>query len=293
MFIKPEHIQGSPEWLAHRKKHIGASDAPIILGTSPWSTPLKLWQEKLGLSEGPAENFAMRRGSEMEPVARRAFEIEHDIEVFPKVVYHDTEAFMMASLDGVSLDGKLAVEIKCPGAKAHAEALSGKVPEHYNAQLQHQLACLGLNKIWYYSFDGENGVSIEVQRDEKFIKKMIIEERKFWNCVVTHTAPALSNRDYSDCEDPRGVDLFHRIEELVEERRSHQEEVDSIDSEITSLKEELVAIAGDNSLKFNNITLGRSFPAGRVNYSSIPELKDVDLNKYRSDPKERWTLRVK
>ena len=38
--------QGSKEWLALRNNKIGASDAPIIMGESSWTTPFQLWQIK-------------------------------------------------------------------------------------------------------------------------------------------------------------------------------------------------------------------------------------------------------
>ncbi len=53
-------IQHSNEWLELRKNKIGASDAPIIMKVSPWKTPYRLWEEKLGLTEC-VSNQAMKR----------------------------------------------------------------------------------------------------------------------------------------------------------------------------------------------------------------------------------------
>jgi putative phage-type endonuclease len=172
-----------------RKKHIGASDAPIILGTSPWCTPHKLWERKLGIAEEVEETPAMRRGSIMEPEARKAFELATNLEVFPQIIYHTEHKFMMSSLDGLTLDGSAAVEIKCPGKKAHSMALKGKVPEYYIPQLQHQLSCLGIEKIYYYSYDGNDGVVLEIDRDDEFIEDLIEKEKVFWNCIESKTPP--------------------------------------------------------------------------------------------------------
>lgn len=188
-FLKPEHQQGSPEWLEMRKRHIGASDAPIILGASPWCTPYELWERKLGIAKEIEETPAMRRGSLMEPEARKAFELATKLEVFPQIVYHTKHKFMMSSLDGLTLDGSAAVEIKCPGKKAHSMALKGKVPEYYIPQLQHQLACLGIEKVYYYSYDGYNGVVLEIDRDDVFIENLIEKEKEFWECVQSKTRP--------------------------------------------------------------------------------------------------------
>ena len=42
-----ELVQQSEEWLEFRRSRIGASDAPIIMGVSPWKTHYKLWVEKI------------------------------------------------------------------------------------------------------------------------------------------------------------------------------------------------------------------------------------------------------
>lgn len=289
-FTKPAHIQGSAEWLAHRKNHLGASDAAIVMGVSPWNTPLQLWEQKLGYSQGPSETPAMRRGTEMEPFARLAFENETGIEVFPQVVYHPDHPFMMASLDGLSLDRKTAVEIKCPGASAHATAIAGKVPKYYMPQLQHQLACLSLDMLYYFSFDGEKGVNIEVQRDDEYIKALIEAESSFWGMVKTRTPPAPTNRDYEERSGAKWVAIEAELSSLQEEMSGLEKQMLSIVERKSVLKAELIADAGGRSCRCGSLTLGRSFPKGRIDYSEIPELKGVDLDQYRKEAKETWRL---
>lgn len=36
------------EWLEQRRKGIGGSDAPVIMGVNPWRSPMDLWLEKTG-----------------------------------------------------------------------------------------------------------------------------------------------------------------------------------------------------------------------------------------------------
>ena len=40
-------IQGTPEWLEFRRTMVMASDSPVIMGVSPWKTPLQLYHEKV------------------------------------------------------------------------------------------------------------------------------------------------------------------------------------------------------------------------------------------------------
>jgi len=292
VFIDPKHVQGSEEWLAERRKHLGASDAAVVMGLSPWCTPFQLWERKLGLAPEQEENAAMRRGSELESLAREAFEKEVGVEVFPTCVYNEDVPFMMASLDGLNLDKSLAVEIKCPGAKAHAEAVAGNVPAHYMPQLQHQLACLnggcslGVPMIYYYSFDGEEGVLLEVQRDEDFIEKMILAEVKFWKCVTSGVPPEMTNKDYADRNE----------NDLWIDARQALAVIDVETKELLRQKEywraKLIESADGRSCRGAGMCLTRSFVRGRVNYLNVPELEGVDLDQYRGPSKEQWTLRL-
>ncbi len=283
-FTKPEHIQGSAEWLAHRRNYIGGSDAPIVMGESPWRTHYQLWEEKLGLAPPAEINFAMRRGMDMEPEARRAFEKHTGLEVFPQVVYHPKNQFMMASLDGLTLGGATAVEIKCPGETTHALAVEGKIPPHYGAQLQHQLACLDLAMIYYWSFDGNGGVLIEVERDDDYITRMIGEEAAFWERVKTRDAPDFTDRDYACRDNAKWAVFGNRVQELDKIIKDAANEKDAI-------RQECISDASGRSCRGGGLTLTRNFPRGRVDYSSIPELAGVNLDEYRKESKEQWTLR--
>ncbi len=186
--------QGSPEWVEMRKNYIGASDAPIIMGVSPWMTPLQLWEQKLGFFE-VKENFAMKRGKYLEQEARKEFEEETGLIVFPDVVLHTTYAWMMASLDGIDIERKNIVEIKCPGKKDHILALLGEIPEKYYPQLQHQMEVCNLKSIFYFSYspsakDMKKTALLEVAKDEKYIDLLIKKESEFYDCMVSLTMPS-------------------------------------------------------------------------------------------------------
>ena len=175
--------QNTPEWLEARKDHLGASDAPVVMGVSPWTTIYQLWEEKARLREPKKKTKSMDRGIELEPIAREEFIKMTGIFVEPEVLFHAENKFMMASLDGLSQDKKYALEIKYPGEKDHAIALKNMIPEHYFPQLQHQLEVCGLEMIFYFSFNGSSGKIVEVHRDDAYIKNLIEEEKSFWKCV--------------------------------------------------------------------------------------------------------------
>lgn len=181
--------QNTKEWLEFRRSKIGSSDAPIIMGESPWKTPQQLWKEKKGLKQSSYESPAMRRGKNLEPEARKAFERETGLVVWPDVLIHPQHDYIIASLDGITMDTQAAVEIKCPGEKNHKMAQDGQIPKHYQIQMQHQLAVTGLKTMFYYSYDGQEGITLEVQRDDALIEEILTKEKEFFNFMKTSTPP--------------------------------------------------------------------------------------------------------
>ena len=77
---------------------------------------------------------------------------------------------------------------------------------------------------------------------------------------------------------------------------SRLREIDSSIKELSSekdlIRQTLIDDASGQSSKGCGITLSKSFSSRKVRYKEIPELKDVDLHKYSSVPKECWTLRL-
>ena len=188
--------QNTPQWLEYRKTKIGASDASAIMGVSPWSSPYDLWLEKMGMAPEKTMTPAMQRGIDLQDKALDCFAKMTGLDTFPDVKVHPKYDFMIASLDGITLDGHAIVEVKCPGQKTHEIAsLYNRVPDHYIPQLQHQMEVCGHDRIYYFSFDGENGVVIQVLRDDSYIKELLEKETAFWYCMQNGIPPAMIERD--------------------------------------------------------------------------------------------------
>lgn len=180
--------QNTPEWRQFRRTHIGASDAVVIMGLSPWCSPLKLYEQKIFDLE-VQENIYMARGKELEPIALANFEKDTGLIMFPMCIQHETIPYMSASMDGLNLYKTIGLEIKCPGKSDHAKALKGEIPKKYYPQLQHQMEVCELPRIFYYSFDGESGVSILVERDQYYINEMKDKISIFWYHITNLIPP--------------------------------------------------------------------------------------------------------
>jgi putative phage-type endonuclease len=271
--------QRTNEWLELRKTKVGASDAPIIMKTSPWKTPYQLWREKLGIADEPVSTYAMDRGNELEPIARRALEDKLGMPLQPKVMLHIERSWMMASMDAISFDERVIAEIKCPGKNDHEIALSGRVPEKYYPQLQHQMEVCGLDEAYYFSFHGDEGVLLKIVRDEDYIRRLIIEEEKFYQCMVNFEPPELTSDDYVWQDGARWAKIAERLAEIKQ-----------IKAEEESLKKELIMLANGMNSRGAGITLTKCVRKGTIDYKSIPELQGIDLESYRKESSEYWRL---
>ncbi|PMV96410.1 MULTISPECIES: lambda-exonuclease family protein [unclassified Pseudomonas] len=185
----PATKQNSPEWLAWREGGIGASEAPIITGTSKFRTAYELFRIRRGIGPPPPPNpFVDRireRGHRLEPVARVAYERHTGSTVTPLIAVSAAFPFIRASLDGYNGFDAIPVEIKCPGDTAHSLALKGVVPPEYVDQLQQQMFVTEATYAHYYSFDGVKGVLLKVPRDQNRINQILVAVQDFWNRLQT------------------------------------------------------------------------------------------------------------
>ena len=260
-------VQGTEEWKALRQTKLGGSDSPIVMGVSKYLTPFQLWEIKLGLRQVET-NSAMRRGSEMEDEARREFERIHNVSVFPDVVFHPEYDFLMASLDGISIDRSVIVEIKCVNRHDHQTALNGRVPDHYFPQLQHQLAVTGLPYMYYFSYDQLTPATVIVQRDDVYIANMIKKEKEFYRCMTEFEAPPLTEKDYIEHSDLEWE--FYAQEYLsVQQQRKYYENKEE------NCKRELVKLSEGKNSKGCGIRMTRFIRKGNIQYDKVEALQGI------------------
>lgn len=280
-------VQGSKEWLEYRKKKIGASDCPIVLGVSPYKTPYQLWREKLGFEEQAAPSMAMQAGHSMEDTIRKMFEKETGHVVFPTVVESQEHPWMISSLDGLDLDEKIMVEIKLNKKELHAIAKSDSVVDHHYAQMQHQFATMpNIEQAYYVSFNQGDLAIVVVKRDNAFIADVVRQEASFYQNLVAIEPPELMERDFverSDVEWRRLADAYKKAQERLKE-------CEVIES---SLRKEIIGLCGATNVQGGGLRVTKSYRKGNVDYKAIPELQGVNLDAYRKSSSETWRFTCK
>lgn len=274
------YVQGTAEWLELRKNKITATDSCIIMGASHWKTKIQLYYEKTSATKPMPPNERMQRGLDLEPIARDLFTIKTGIQVSPAVI---VKGWMMASLDGRSELGNHIVEIKCPGPLDHAKAVAGHVPDHYYPQLQHQMTVCDLDSMYYFSFDGYDGVIVEVERNFEYCEKMIEEERKFYKYLLDGTTPEPEEDDYIQRDD----DLWAQYASKWKTISMTLKELEEVEQD---LRKQLIFLSGESNTRGVGISLCEIKRKGHIDYAQIPELKGVDLEKYRKASTTSWRI---
>ena len=185
--------QRSEEWFKARLGKVTASRvADVIAKTKTgYSASRENYMAQLvveRMTNTQAESFtnaAMQWGTDQEPFARAAYEVQQNVLVDETgLVDHPTIEMAGASPDGlVGEDG--LVEIKCPNTATHIDTLlTQTVPGKYITQMQFQMACTGRQWCDFVSFDPRMPAKAQlfvkrVQRDDGFIKEMEQEITKF------------------------------------------------------------------------------------------------------------------
>lgn len=184
-------------WLEYREKGIGASDAPAVLGISPWKSALQLYAEKIGLMPiDKAETNYLLWGLKLEPVMAKAYEEETGrvtIGATNYVVYtHERYPWMFCTPDRFVVDkekGKGVLELKNAAWVKKADWADG-APLMYQVQVQHQLAVTGL--AWgaiAVLVGGNTFLHYDIPRDDEFIAGLIEREEWFWQRTCRGEAP--------------------------------------------------------------------------------------------------------
>jgi putative phage-type endonuclease len=280
-------VQGSKEWLEFRRGKISASISPSIMGVG-FQTPLQAW-ESIVFSKSIADNAAMKRGRDLEPIARDLFNKTHKSNFQPAVVQSLKNENFIASLDGFYEDDHgrpYVLEIKCAGPVDHAIALGGSIPPKYIPQLTHQADIVGVDVVTYYSFDGKEGVTVMHKIDPDYSKTLMLKELDFLESLIEMKPPKPTDKDWVEETDPSLRELIDQYNHLSESIDLMEESKERIKKLITSEMMHARTVIGKNKVQ-------KIVKSGNIDYTSLVESLRIDehvLSKFRKPTTEYWKI---
>lgn len=148
----------TPEWLAYRATMFNASDAPAMMGCSPYKTRAQLLREMHTGLAGEVDAGMQRRfddGHRFEALARPLAEAIIGDDLYPVV---GSEGRLSASFDGLTLDEGTAWEHKTlndalrailPAEGVGGPEVGADLPKHYRVQMEHQCMVSGAERVLF------------------------------------------------------------------------------------------------------------------------------------------------
>lgn len=201
-------------WLAERKKGIGGTDMAVILGLSPYKTPLALWMDKTGRAEdqhAPDAEERMYWGSALEDtVARRYAELKGvRIQRVNEPLVH-ANGIVRGNIDRAIVnpaisgnvrirDGRLTTDRILEVKTAHAMARnsadwgpagSDEVPQHYWIQVQTYLGLAQCESAdLAVLFGGQKMDTYTIAADRELFADLLTEAEAWWRRHIVADVP--------------------------------------------------------------------------------------------------------
>ncbi len=285
MKMMQEQDQAGDAWHAWRGKGLGSSDAPVIMGISPYMTKLQLMEQKLGLRKATQENQAMTYGKIFEPKARARFELDHGFEMPPACGEHAEFPFIRTSFDGLNVEQNVFAEMKYMGKKNFDLCVKNQAPlDHHIPQVQHQFMTSGLETCIYIPYtltEDKKAIDeiayIPVKADAEYIEKNLFpEEKAFWEMYLAGELPEPSEKDILHVEEANVVSAAIRFQQISVLQKSLDAELELVKSQLGVLLDMRSVVQVSNIMRISRVVR-----QGSVDYKKIPELKGVNLDQYR------------
>ena len=180
------------EWLEHRRKSIGGSDASAILGMNTYCSPYTVWADKLGKLPPNEDNEAMRLGRDLEDYVAKRFTEETGKKVRREnnIIINPDYPFAHANVDRMIVGEDAGLECKTTSVMNLKRFKDGEYPENYYCQCVHYLMVTGAKK-WHLAvlILGVGLKVFTIERDEEEIAALAKSEEAFWEYVKNNTPP--------------------------------------------------------------------------------------------------------
>lgn len=167
---------GSPEWLAWRRRGLGASDLPALTGDNPWLSEYQMAAVKRGLDEGDAGNSATRWGHRLERVGIEFYQEQTGRMVATGETFARPDfPHIFATLDGRVPGDAIGVEVKSTRHRWE------ELPRRVVVQALGQMGCADLAAVDVVVLPfPEDPFIVRVERDEAAIADLLALGEEWW-----------------------------------------------------------------------------------------------------------------
>lgn len=197
------------EWLHARQAGVGASESATLFDVGyEDTTVVSLYADKVcdvRDTRDAASEERLSVGKDLEPGLRNVFSRNTGCEVIDvgdfTIFRHPTVNHLTATLDGLLWDSELnewcVAELKNIGHFNKWAWEDEATPKMYLVQVQHQLACTGLQRGYLLALLGGNVPVVRViERNDSFIEELLLPTvTNFWAHVEQRIIPAVDAKE--------------------------------------------------------------------------------------------------
>ena len=274
------------EWLKLRKTGIGGSDAGAIAGVNPYSSAMKVFQDKTSEDIEETDSESMRLGRDLEEYVAQRFTEATGLKVRRSNMMYRSEEhpFMIADVDRLVVGEDAGLECKTASAYNADKWENGKYPLHYMFQCYHYMAVTG-KKAWYLAVVilGKGFHYVKFEWDDWFIQELVTLEKKFW---LEHVVPlCMPDPDGSKACDSVLEEYFSRarkgssmvlkgFDEKLKRREILEEQMKKLENECKKIDQEIKLAMGENEYA--------DTPGFHISWSNV-ETKRLDAKKIKEE----------
>ena len=173
--------QRSPEWFAHRKGTLTASQfgdwltkSGKVAEKARLTAASRCLAEAVGFPDpSPYETDDMRRGTDLEPHALSAFNQQMDFMVDPIGFAKSIYGSFGCSPDGIMDNGE-GVEIKCPRMSKLIQYIAlDELPDEYKAQVHGSMAVTGAKAWWFVAYHPASPLFVKLVERDQYTEDML------------------------------------------------------------------------------------------------------------------------
>jgi putative phage-type endonuclease len=196
-----------------RMDYIGGSDAPILMGLSPYENSIDLWRLKTGQIQPKdlSDNKYVKAGIMLEPAIIKWFEDETGLNVVNNNVFyfHKEHEFIAGHLDGWIESENAVFEAKTSSSdKGWGPKGSNQIPDHYLIQISHYMLVTGADKAYIaVLIRGIDFRYYVINKNERLQEIILQKEIAFWQKVQSNIIPdPLNNREIISLNEYKSTD---------------------------------------------------------------------------------------
>ena len=266
-----------------RNENIGGTDAPVIVGASPWMNKLELWQIKTGRRAKPEptkeERERMNWGLLLEALIIQELLKERNEEYneYKHNVFFSND-FRVGYLDYIYSPDEF-FEIKTASSYKDKDWALG-VPEYYLWQVVHYFSITKAKKATVACLiGGQHLITQTVHRDEALIKALLEAEQDFHNCVINDIEPEIE----AVPEPVVQTTMDEQVANLVEKYFETNNQLKEFEAELYQIKKAIQVLVGKDREQ-----VGEQY---KVSYKYVAQYKynmellfkenDIDPEKYK------------